>query len=87
MRIMRDTSVRRRSPRQRVYRGVESGVVRDKGRDVSVPENDPEAVQCDHCGAFVKRLSKGQPRAHAAGGIATNTRAGRYACPGSGSLS
>lgn len=85
---MRYTS-RRRRPQGHgaAYRGGVSKVAETvKKTDVSLPADDPEAVQCESCGAYVKKLSRGQPRAHAPGGLATNTRAGRYSCSGSGTL-
>lgn len=86
---MRDTSVRRRQKRPRIYRGVGSAV---KAQPKPIPslivaDDDPEGVVCQECGVRVKALKYGKPRAHAAGGLSTNTRAGRYKCEGSGNAS
>lgn len=82
---MRSTSGRRRSRVAVIYRGTPGDVRVTNGRDVTVPDDDPEGVVCKQCGARVRALSTGRPRAHAAGGYAPNTRAGRFKCEGSGS--
>jgi hypothetical protein len=85
MRLMRDTSVRRRAPRPRVYRGSPGKKPNTPpGSDITVPDDDVNGVVCGQCGARVKALVSGRPRAHAPGGMSTNTRLGRYKCEGSG---
>lgn len=80
MRIKQRTIARRTA----IYRGAEPTSLAPVRYSIALDADDPEAVECDACGAFVKRLVSGRPRAHAAGGLMTNTRAGRYHCSGSG---
>lgn len=68
------------------YRGTAGGVPAQKVDKtlITVPADDPEGIDCRECGARVKALVSGRPRAHAPGGYTTNTRVGRYHCSGSG---
>jgi hypothetical protein len=84
---MRNTSWRRRSgfkitgDLSRMGAGVESIPM------VEILEaDDPDAIQCQApgCGVWVRRLTNGRPRGHAAGGQTTSVRWGRYKCEGSG---
>lgn len=69
------------------YRGA-PGVPVVRGKNLNLPLDDPSGVACatPGCGAYVKALASGRPRAHSEGGYMTNTRAGFYKCPGSGTL-
>ena len=76
-------------PRPRVirgskYRGVEPRVPAEDKTDIRY--EGPGSVECRSCGASVMSLPSNpfRPRAHSPGGYTTNTRAGRYKCPGSG---
>lgn len=46
---------------------------------------DPDsegAIECPHCGVYVKATPTGRVASHAEGGYRTNIKRGRYACPG-----
>jgi hypothetical protein len=82
---MRNTSARRRnSYGAKVYRGAVKLAAREQATDITT--DDADAVECGYCGASVKPLASNpdRPKAHAPGGLTTNTRLGRYKCPGSG---
>lgn len=87
---MRQTSRRRRQRHGggMKYRGASDLTANaiPQYKSLVVPDDDPEGVVCDDCGARVGRLVSGRPKAHAPGGFVPNTRAGRYRCESSGTL-
>lgn len=68
----------------RAYRGVLTAP--PAATSIALDPSDPAATQCSGCGAYVRRLKHGQPRAHAPGGYTTSIKQGRYPCEGSGTL-
>lgn len=84
---MRNTSFRRRSGLK-----ITGDLSRMDGGRVRIPmveilePDDPDAIQCqaEGCGVWVRRLTNGRPRGHAAGGQTSSVRDGRYKCEGSG---